>query len=167
MSARSRGTLGGHWNPREQECFYLRLLAETFAYELQREMQVRSEGGPWLPQEWVVALERERQEILDKIHHIEQVEQPSPPSVHPSADVLLTIPSTTAMARVLHTDIPLHNSPPSSQNSTSHSDSNSRSSFATSNIPLPAHRLQNEFFYHSAFHEIEGVLIAISLLGYA
>jgi hypothetical protein len=159
MSARSCRNL------REQECFYLRLRAETFAYELRREMQVRSEGGPWLPQEWVVALERECQEILDTIRQIEQVqdEESSPPSVHPSAGVL-AIPPTTAMADP-HTDFTLHNSrniPPSSQN-TSSSDTASRSSFATNDIPSPSQRSE---FFHPAFHGIEGALVVKFLLGH-
>jgi hypothetical protein len=169
-SGNLEGHQEGHCNSREQECFYLRLRAETFAYELRREMQVRLEGGPWLPQEWVVALERECQEIQDTIHQIEQLqdEESSPSSVHPSAGVLLTVPPTTAMA-VPHTDITLQdqNIPPASQN-TSSSDTASRSSFATNDIPSPAPSLRSEFFNQSAFHEIEGVLVvSISLLGYS
>jgi hypothetical protein len=169
MSGRSCRSLGSH--PREQECFYLRLHAETFAYELRREMQVRSEGGPWLLQEWVVALERERQEILDTILKIEQVqdEECSLLSVYPSVGVPFRgisdsslRPNHPTTASVPHTDVTFPNN---RQNSTSRSDTASRSSFSTNNIPSPSQR--RDFFHHPAFDEIDGVLVAILLLCHA
>jgi hypothetical protein len=85
-----------------------------------------------------------------------QDEESSPSSVHPSAGVLTT-PPTTAMTDP-HTDFTLHNSqniPLSSQNASS-SDTTSRSGFSTNDITLP---LPSQ----SAVDEIEGMLFVISL----
>jgi hypothetical protein len=55
----------------DRECYLLRLRSETFKFELERERQVRLGVGTSLPSEWFAYLERERQEILDKIHQME------------------------------------------------------------------------------------------------
>jgi hypothetical protein len=52
----------------DRECHLMRLRAETFAFELLQEKQVRSEGGNALPEEWVAHLEREREKILVALH---------------------------------------------------------------------------------------------------
>jgi hypothetical protein len=56
-------------------CHLLRLLAETFELELQRERQLQLKGAVTPPLEWTAYLERERQEILDKIRQMELLEE--------------------------------------------------------------------------------------------
>ena len=94
--------------PFDRECHLLRLLADTFAYELNREMQLRLEGAVPLPVEWVDYLERERQKILDKIHQInrlQDLQESIAPSHNPQVDdsapsvirsILQALPSTSA-----------------------------------------------------------------------
>jgi hypothetical protein len=148
----------------DQECHLLRLLAETFAYELERERQVRLEGGPSLPQEWVTYLQRERQDILDKIRQIEHASGeyiPSSnkflaeyaiPAVNPP--VLRTVPPTPAL--VPHTtDIKLHNSRSLTRQSITGNESASRSNISTNNINVPSPSEQTYFFERTALREIE------------
>lgn len=55
----------------DRKYYLLRLRAETFAFELQRERQLQSRGEGCLPEEWFAYLERERQEIMEKVLHYE------------------------------------------------------------------------------------------------
>jgi len=71
---------------RDQGCTleFLRLRAATFEFELERERQRCSETGGSMPQEWVASLERERQEILERIqHHDSQVDESAHSSIDP------------------------------------------------------------------------------------
>jgi hypothetical protein len=54
---------------------FLRLLAETFAFELELESQLQLRGAATLPPEWAASLERERQEILDEIRQRDALEE--------------------------------------------------------------------------------------------
>jgi hypothetical protein len=137
----------------------LRLLAETFAYELEREMRIRSAGGPSLPQEWVAHLEHERQEILDKIDQskydgLDELEESVSHSnkiqiatLHPP--MLCTVPPTT-VPRV----------PPSSQSNITQAGSDSAQAsglpvnLSTNNVSSPGE--QKGFCYRPALRENEG-----------
>jgi hypothetical protein len=54
---------------------FLRLLAETFAFELEWERQLQLRGAATLPQEWAASLECKRQDILDEIRQRDALEE--------------------------------------------------------------------------------------------
>jgi hypothetical protein len=160
----------------DQKGFYLTLLLEAFTYELEREMQVRSEGGPSLPQEWVAHLERNCQAILDKIHqnHDEHGPDDWEESSLPSDKIQEAYTGTTptvvhpSMQRVVpptpvpRLDIALHNGRnstlvPSSQSITSSSNATGRSNLS-SNIPSPSQQHVG-FLGRPVLREIEGMLV--------
>lgn len=58
----------------------LKLRAQTFKFELDRERQRCAETGESLPAEWAASLERERRELLDQIQH-EEVQGEHPPLI--------------------------------------------------------------------------------------
>ena len=52
----------------DRECRLMLLRADTFLFELLREMQIRAEGGKALPEEWVAHIQHEHEKILVKLH---------------------------------------------------------------------------------------------------
>jgi hypothetical protein len=143
----------------DQEYRLLRLLAETFEFELEQERQVQSNVGASLPQEWVDYLERERQEILDKIHQNEHgideesvslSDKNTTPIVHPP--ILRTLPPTSAS----HTDI--HDGQNFLPSSRSICEPASGSNIATNNVHSPS---QQKEMIHCPAHE---GMLALTLL---
>ena len=75
-------------DPEHREYIFLRLRAETFESELQLERRLRSTGRELMPEEWHIYLERERQDIMDKVHQYEHMcnlrnETSVSPTIHP------------------------------------------------------------------------------------
>lgn len=60
------------------KCHLLRIQAEILAYELQREIQLRSMGLASSPEGWITYLQCERQRILDELHRYERARNEHP-----------------------------------------------------------------------------------------
>ena len=145
-------------NPFDRECHFLMLLADTFAYELKCEMRLRLEGAASLPPEWFTYLERERQDIVDKIHQIKRPQsfEPTAPSYNAQVDypapfvlrhIVQTLPSTSA-SRI---DIEAHDIPTIPYSTRNISEHSSRLNSAH-NICSP-HQHKDSLFYRSALPE--------------